>query len=221
MAAKERKKALAGSVVKVTARDVMMSKKIIISIVMVPALWVAYALALLAFADMEPSTVALLFICLPIFSYAGVMTTQAGMVDLKDLKPMLMRLRPTIRAELEELKVERKELQEELRAFVKRVGPSLGPIYEAADIKWGKVMNSHKSEENLAFMATKAAHAMEPAKYAAPPPQQAGAGSADGGGDVGPGSDGGGSPPGSESSSPQRSRWFGGGGGSDKGKKES
>lgn len=52
----ERKKALAGSVVKIAGRDVMLSKKIMISIVMVPLLWLFYAVLMVVLTDWELST---------------------------------------------------------------------------------------------------------------------------------------------------------------------
>lgn len=55
-AIKERKKALAGSVVKIAGRDVMLSKKIMISIVMVPLLWLFYAVLMVALTDWGLST---------------------------------------------------------------------------------------------------------------------------------------------------------------------
>lgn len=55
-AIKERKKALAGSVVKIAGRDVMLSKKIMISIVMVPCLWIFYAVLLMVFTNWNLST---------------------------------------------------------------------------------------------------------------------------------------------------------------------
>lgn len=56
MAKKEREKALAGSVVKIAALDVVLSKKIMISIVMVPLLWIFYAVLLIVFTDWDLST---------------------------------------------------------------------------------------------------------------------------------------------------------------------
>lgn len=56
MAMKERKKALAGSVVKIAGRDVMLSKKIMISIVIVPLLWLFYAGLLMVFTTWNRST---------------------------------------------------------------------------------------------------------------------------------------------------------------------
>jgi len=69
--------------VKIEARDVVLSKKITLSIVLVPTLWITYAVLLLSFSHLEPATVAVLFFCCPLFSYIGVMATEAGMVDLK------------------------------------------------------------------------------------------------------------------------------------------
>lgn len=56
MAMKERKKALAGSVVKIAGRDVMLSKKIMISIVMVPLLWLFYSALLMIFTSWNLSS---------------------------------------------------------------------------------------------------------------------------------------------------------------------
>lgn len=39
----------------------------------------------------------LVMLCFPLFSYAGVIGTASGMVDLKDMKPLLNRLRPSSR----------------------------------------------------------------------------------------------------------------------------
>lgn len=56
LALKEREKALAGSVVKIAARDVVLSKKIMISIVVVPALWMIYAVLLMLFTTWNTPT---------------------------------------------------------------------------------------------------------------------------------------------------------------------
>eukprot|EP00611_Tribonema_gayanum_P009977 TRINITY_DN1988_c0_g1_i1.p2 TRINITY_DN1988_c0_g1~~TRINITY_DN1988_c0_g1_i1.p2 ORF type:complete len:692 (-),score=255.23 TRINITY_DN1988_c0_g1_i1:552-2627(-) len=165
MAEAERKRALAGSVVKITARDVMMSKKIIISIVMVPTLWLAYALALFFWADWQTSTKVLAVLAMPVFSYAGVMATEAGMVDAKDLKPVLMRLRPEVRREMLALPALRARVQAELRAFVARVGPSLGDIYNNPQpLSWSTLMAHQpqsRSTTNLENMAKEAVAVME------------------------------------------------------------
>lgn len=164
MALKERKKALAGSVVKIAGRDVMMSKKIIISIVMVPALWLFYAVLLMTLTTWSLSTKVLVMLCFPVFSYAGVIGTASGMVDLKDMKPLLNRLRPSSREMMDKLPVIRRALQKDVRAFVKRVGPELGSIYTDPDLKWGDLFRMQKggaaAAEGIKTMAANAAKVM-------------------------------------------------------------
>lgn len=46
----------------------------------------------------------------PLFSYAGVVGTASGMVDLKDMKPLLNMLRPSKRALMVSAVVEIKAL---------------------------------------------------------------------------------------------------------------
>ncbi|CAM9482234.1 unnamed protein product, partial [Laminaria digitata] len=143
-AMKERKKALAGSAVKIAGRDVMLSKKIMISIVMVPLLWLFYSALLMMLTSWDFSSKVLAVLCFPLFSYAGVVGTASGMVDLKDLKPLLNRLRPSCRSLMNELPALRRELQQDLRAFIKRVGPELGPIYTDPDLNWGDLFRMQK-----------------------------------------------------------------------------
>lgn len=69
------------------AKDVLLSKKIIFSIAAVPILWVTYALLLFFFTPLETRTIVVLFLCCPLFSYIGIRSVEAGMVDLKDLRP--------------------------------------------------------------------------------------------------------------------------------------
>lgn len=49
-------------------------------------------------ADFGSLLQVLVMLCFPLFSYAGVVGTASGMVDLKDIKPLLNRLRPSSRA---------------------------------------------------------------------------------------------------------------------------
>lgn len=39
-------------------------------------------------------------LCFPIFSYAGVVGTASGVIDYKDMKPLLNRLRPSSRQQM-------------------------------------------------------------------------------------------------------------------------
>ena len=125
----EARKDLKASRVKLAARDVLLSKKIIFSIVAVPALWIFYAILLILFSPLKARTVFVLFLCCPVFSYIGVMAVQAGIVDIKDLRPAYLRLSPAFRREMQTLPRMRLALQKEVRAIVKRYGPELGALY--------------------------------------------------------------------------------------------
>jgi len=80
-----------------------------------------------------------LFLCCPVFSYLGVMAVEAGMVDIKDLRPVFLRLLPSFQEQVATLPARRAELQKELRAIVKKYGPELGSLYFDEDVKWDVV----------------------------------------------------------------------------------
>jgi len=136
---RRRKKALAASKVKIHARDVMLSEKIVVCIVLVPSLWCFYGLSMYFLTDMDGPTLALAIMSLPLFSYTGVVTAEAGVVDLKDIKPYLMRLFPSARRRMSALPETRRQLQADLRSFVKEIGPKLGEIYYKKDIDWEQI----------------------------------------------------------------------------------
>jgi len=125
----EAQKDLKASRVKLAARDVLMSKKIIFSIVAVPLLWIFYALLLFLFTSLEPRTILVLFLCCPLFSYMGIMAVEASIVDMKDLRPAFLRLLPSFQQHADSLPLQRSALQKELRALVRKYGPSLGSVY--------------------------------------------------------------------------------------------
>lgn len=97
---KEAKKDLENSRVKLHARDVLLSKKILFSLVAVPVLWIFYAILLYLFSPVSVEAAVVFFFGCPFFSYLGVMAVEAGMVDLKDLRPAFLRLLPSFRTEV-------------------------------------------------------------------------------------------------------------------------
>ncbi len=129
VAARERERALAGSVVKLYGRDIMMSQKIMISMIMVPLLWLCYIAGLLFFSGWDVSLVLLAAICMPVFSYVGVVAVEAGMVDAKDLKPLVIRMRAKERKAMLDLPKKRRKLRKDLIEFVAKVEPDLGEVY--------------------------------------------------------------------------------------------
>jgi len=135
-AEQRRKSALSGSKVKIRAFDVVLSEKVSFCIVLVPSLWLFYWLLLVFFTDLDGPAIGLIVCSLPLFSYVGIMATEAGMVQLKDLRPYVMRLFPSTRARLNKLPETRMKLQTDLRQFIKQLGPILGDVYYEKELDW-------------------------------------------------------------------------------------
>ena len=146
----KRKKALQASKVKIEAIDVLLSEKILLSMWLVPTVWVAYGCGLILFTNFDRNAIALSFISLPIFSYFGVIHAEAGMIDLKDLKPYFMKLLPSTRKRMHKLPEARKQLVAELNTFVKKFGPQLGELYFEKEVDWTKVQRVTKEMEETA-----------------------------------------------------------------------
>lgn len=133
---REAKKDLKASRVKLAARDVLLSKKVIFCLAAVPVLWVSYAVLLFAFSKLETRTIVVLLLCCPLFSYVGVTGMQGVMMDLKDLYPSFLRLLPSFQQHAINLPAERMELQRQVREMVRKYGPSLGSVYFDKSDAW-------------------------------------------------------------------------------------
>lgn len=141
---RKRKQSLAASSVKVKGMDVLLSEKVLLCIVLVPSLWMTYAVLLLVFTDLDGPAIALATLSMPLFSYMGIVTAEAGMIDLKDVKPYLMRLFPSTRRRLIALPKCRRELQSDFREFVKMIGPTLGEVYTEKKLDWAEFQKNSR-----------------------------------------------------------------------------
>ena len=65
------------------------------------------------------------------------------MVDIKDLRPYVMRLIPSARCRLAKLPATRKALKADLRAMVKKIGPSMCDIYygKGKELDWHRIQH--------------------------------------------------------------------------------
>jgi len=145
-ALKRRRKALRESKVKIKAFDVMLTEKVLLCIVLVPSLWVFYGFLLWNFTDWDGPTIALVIMSLPLFSYMGIVVAEAGMVDIKDVRPFVMRLFPSARRRLSALPAARKDLEKELRGFIKQVGPQFGELYYKKELDWKEIQRKSRTE---------------------------------------------------------------------------
>ena len=134
-----RKKALAASKVKLKGMDVMLSEKILLCIVLVPSLWTLYGLLMYFLTDMDGPTLALAIMSMPLASYIGIVTAESGVVNLKDIRPYLMRVIPSARRRLAALPATRKALQADLTRFIREMGPKLGDIYYDKNVDWKEI----------------------------------------------------------------------------------
>lgn len=135
---RRRKVLLAKSKVKVRAFDVVLTEKILFCIVVIPFLWIFDGF-LLHRRITDGPTFVLAITSLPAFAYVGIIVSEAGMVDVKDLRPYLMKLYPPSRKRLAALPKTRMGLQRDLRKFIKKLGPVLGEIYYKKDLDWGAI----------------------------------------------------------------------------------
>jgi glycerol-3-phosphate O-acyltransferase/dihydroxyacetone phosphate acyltransferase len=145
-AERRRKIALAKSKVKVRGMDVKLSEKVLFCIVMVPTLWIIYGLLLYKCTDLDGPAIALAGLSMPLFSYTGVVVTEAGIVGFKDLRPHLMRLFPSARRRLAALPATRRKLQKELRKFIRKIGPTLGELYYGETVDWQAIQEKARRQ---------------------------------------------------------------------------
>jgi len=140
-ASTEQKKALKASSVKLAARDVLMSYKIIYCLMLVPILYFFYIAFLLFFVGLNRATV-LLTLASPVFSFFGVKASEQGFRAYSDIVPLAMRLNPASRSEQNKLPARRAALQLRVRRAVRSAGPLLGDLYTAETVDWQKEIPS-------------------------------------------------------------------------------
>jgi glycerol-3-phosphate O-acyltransferase/dihydroxyacetone phosphate acyltransferase len=138
--------ALARSKVKIEALDVMLTEKVVLCIVLVPSLWIFYGLMLWILTDIDYPKLLLFMYSFPVAAYMGIVTTEAGMIELKDLKPMLKRLFPSTRKRMKKLPAEQKKLRKDLRDFINTIGPTLGDVYSEKKIDWADFQQNLRNE---------------------------------------------------------------------------
>ena len=141
---RRRVKALKKSKVKIKGFDVMLTEKVLFCIVFIPLLWTIYGLLLFFMTDFDGPTIALCIMSLPLFAYMGIIVSEAGMVDWKDLRPYYMRLFPSSRRRLKALPATRRKLQADLRALIRQIGPALGEIYYGKDLDWKAIQEKSR-----------------------------------------------------------------------------
>lgn len=136
------KEALAASTVKIRARDVVATWKILVSLALGPALDLVYTIVgtYWTYSDRVggrvPTWIPLWLIFLlqiilfPAICFAALRFGEIGMDILKSLRPLILCLNPTSSNTLVRLRARRAQLQEDITKIVNELGPELFPDFD-------------------------------------------------------------------------------------------
>ncbi|KAF7299209.1 Protein kinase domain-containing protein [Mycena indigotica] len=134
---KKAREALAASRVKIAARDVLASWKVLISLGVAPVLYLFYAIigTIVAIRTNAPlkwrlMTPLIVLFGVPAMSYAALKFGEAGMDVLKSLPPLIVALIPGQQRSLDQLKAMRVELANEVSSLINDFGPQQYPDFD-------------------------------------------------------------------------------------------
>ncbi|KAI0748033.1 glycerol-3-phosphate O-acyltransferase [Daedaleopsis nitida] len=129
---KKAKEALAASEVKIAARDVIATWKVLVALGVTPVLYILYAalatiVAVKAGAPLRYRiwTPFLVLMILPMLGYAALKFGEAGMDVLKSLRPLVVALIPGQQRSLDKLKRMREAVSNELVETINEYGPKM------------------------------------------------------------------------------------------------
>lgn len=143
--------ALRASTVKVQARDVIATWKILVALGLAPALYWLYALLATYITwryELVPSLrpvwlVTLFFLVLfPIITYAALRIGEVGMDIFKSLRPLVTCLNPEKMTSLAKLRTTREELAKEVTEVINSLGPELFPEFDVNRLSGYSPMSS-------------------------------------------------------------------------------
>ncbi|KAK9448450.1 uncharacterized protein V1518DRAFT_395366 [Limtongia smithiae] len=132
--------ALKASTVKIQARDVVATWKILVALGLAPALYWFYAL-LATWATWRYELVPQLrpvwlvtivaMVVFPVITYAALRIGEIGMDIFKSLKPLVACLNPNNQTSLAKLRVTRQELSKEVTELINSLGPDVFPEFDS------------------------------------------------------------------------------------------
>jgi hypothetical protein len=135
----EQQKALKASSVKLAARDVVMSYKIIAILVLVPIMFVIYAVVLSLCVTCTITTKILILGSCPAFAFFGMKASEQGIREWKNIVPEFKRLFDgALQQDFSNLGRDRAALKKEVKLCVRKYGPLLGDLYKAKKVDWSK-----------------------------------------------------------------------------------
>lgn len=149
---REAARALSKSEVKVAAKDVVASYKVLVAVVVVPVAWTVY---FFIFSLMYGWRNGLVFlVSLPFFSYAAIRMLEQGLQIYRSSRPLLRALwRARFVETVTELKSERGELVKLLREVITKLVPLMGPEFERDSVITDDMFEREKKQRHKGSIA--------------------------------------------------------------------
>jgi len=159
LARSEQKKAREASTVKLEARDVVLSFKIIYVLVFVPFLFLIYGTLIWRLTSWTVTSRVIVLNILPFFAFLGMKASEQGVKTWKDIVPLFQRaFLPSCRKEQDLLPGRRALLQRHLLSTVKTFGPRLGDLYRQKTVEWSKEIMPLETAQNLGKLLADRSH---------------------------------------------------------------
>ncbi|ORX35994.1 putative glycerol-3-phosphate O-acyltransferase [Kockovaella imperatae] len=136
------KQALAASTVKIAGRDVLATWKVLVSLAVVPLLYISYAFLITFLAyrwnwapEWRQYLPIIMFWVLPSLGYSALKFGEAGMDVAKSLRPLFLSLWPWNQREVDRLRMMREGLANDISDIIDEFGPKLYENFEQARMK--------------------------------------------------------------------------------------
>eukprot|EP00927_Polykrikos_kofoidii_P080917 TRINITY_DN7795_c0_g1_i1.p1 TRINITY_DN7795_c0_g1~~TRINITY_DN7795_c0_g1_i1.p1 ORF type:complete len:705 (-),score=131.20 TRINITY_DN7795_c0_g1_i1:24-2093(-) len=152
LAVDQQKKALKESKVKLAARDVLMSYRIIYYMIVTPALYLLYVVPFILFSSWSSQSIIVSMFLVPLMSFFGMKASEQGIHAYHDLVPLLKRVFQDQRREQDALPLRRAKLQKRLQQAVRKYGPRLGDIYYGKEVDWAREMAAMQGKDKKAVV---------------------------------------------------------------------
>jgi len=156
------KEALAASTVKIEARDVVGTWKVLVSLILTPLLYTSYAIIATYIAyqchlsfKYQAATPVAVMIALPCIGFSALKFGEAGLDVLKSLPPLILALLPGQQKRLDRLRARRADLSNEVSDVINEFGPRLYQDFDARRILVPSTDGPPSSDASLGYWRRK------------------------------------------------------------------
>ncbi|EJT96657.1 glycerol-3-phosphate O-acyltransferase [Dacryopinax primogenitus] len=158
------KSALAASTVKLAARDVIGTWKVLVSLLLTPLLYITYAVIATYISHQcrlslkyQLATPVAVMVALPCIAYSALKFGEAGMDVLKSLPPLILSFLPGQQKRLNRLKAMRADLSNEVSDAINEFGPQLYEDFDARRVHVAATGGPPSSDAALGIWRRKSA----------------------------------------------------------------